>query len=167
MTTTGEDLWTYFYYMFSKVEASQLRTAFWTAFGRYMAPVEGAEEDIKVNWINYKTGEKDIFFRLKTESDETSIAIELAHKDDQQRKICFDQFVALKKILHQSMGEEWNWEADVVQEGKKISRISKALPRATIYKKEDWPLIISFLKQRIIALDLFWSNAKYSFEQLR
>jgi hypothetical protein len=33
-------------------------------------------------------------------------------------------------------------------------------------KRDDWPAIISFLKPRIIALDAFWSQAKYGFEDI-
>ncbi len=50
--------------MFSKQEASQLRKDFWTAFGLYMRPIPSAEGD-KINWINYKTGEKDIFLAAR------------------------------------------------------------------------------------------------------
>ena len=49
--------------MFSRQEASQLRKEFWTAFGTYMKPVPSAEGE-KVNWLNYKTGEKDVFFKM-------------------------------------------------------------------------------------------------------
>ena len=152
--------------MFSKVEASQLRTAFWTAFGQYMVPVKGTEDE-KVNWINYKTGEKDIFFRMRAEAGETLISIELTHKDDGLRQIYFEQFIGIKNLLHEATGEEWTWQPDVTLDGKKVSRIYKRLPNATIFKKEDWPQIISFFKQRMMALDVFWSSARYSFELLR
>ncbi len=36
----------------------------------------------------------------------------------------------------------------------------------SIFNKEDWPQLISFFKQRIIALDQFWSTARYGFEAL-
>lgn len=152
--------------MFSKVEAAKLRTGFWTAFGQYMAPVKGAEGE-KVNWINYKTGEKEIFFRMKTEAHETSISIELTHKDDSLRQIYFEQFLSLKHLLEQCTEEEWTWAPKVVGEGKNISRIHKRLPNATIFKREDWPQLITFFKQRMMALDAFWSSARYSFELLR
>lgn len=152
--------------MFSKTEASQLRTAFWTAFGQYMAPVKGVDEE-KVNWINYNTGEKDIFFRMKTEGNETSIAIELTHKDAGIRRIYFEQFLALKNLLYEAGSQDWLWEANVVQDGREISRIYKSLPNTTIFRRDDWPQIISFFKQGIMALDAFWSSARYSFELLR
>ena len=62
--------------------------------------------------------------------------------------------------------EEWQWQLKLPGENNKtISRISKTLSPANIYRKEDWPLIISFFKPRIIALDLFWNAVKYSFEK--
>ncbi|RZK28608.1 MAG: DUF4268 domain-containing protein, partial [Hymenobacter sp.] len=46
--------------MYSKAEATQLRQAFWTTFGQYMAPVPSAE-GWPTNWINYKTGLKHVY----------------------------------------------------------------------------------------------------------
>ncbi len=37
----------------------------------------------------------------------------------------------------------------------------------SIFNKEDWPQLISFFKQRIIALDQFWSMAQYGFDELQ
>ena len=67
--------------MYSKQEASQLRQAFWTAFGQYMLPVPSGEGE-KVNWTNYKTGEKDLYFRMNADNKQATIAIELTHKDE-------------------------------------------------------------------------------------
>jgi hypothetical protein len=62
------------------------------------------------------------------------------------------------------LNEEWTWLFSIKDEHEKtLSRIYKET-EASIFKKEDWPLLISFFKPRIIALDEFWSNAKYGFE---
>jgi hypothetical protein len=37
----------------------------------------------------------------------------------------------------------------------------------SIFNKEDWPQLISFFKQRMIALDQFWSMAQYGFDELQ
>jgi hypothetical protein len=37
----------------------------------------------------------------------------------------------------------------------------------SIFEKEDWPQMISFFKRRMIALDQFWSTARYGFDELR
>ena len=90
--------------MYSKQEASQLRQEFWTAFGQYMSPVLSSEGE-KINWINYKTGEKDIFFRINADNKKASIAIELTHKDVGVQELYFEQFQQLKKALHNALQE--------------------------------------------------------------
>jgi hypothetical protein len=148
--------------MYSKQEASRLRQEFWTTFGQYMMPVLSAEGE-KVNWTNYKTGEKDISFRMNADNLEGIIGIELTHKDPALQQLYFEQFLQFKNLLHATLGEDWNWLLHARDEnGKVISKIWTATRGASIFKKEDWPRLISFFKPRIIGLDLFWSSAKYA-----
>jgi hypothetical protein len=51
--------------------------------------------------------------------------------------------------------------------GKIVSRISKNIDGVSIFNKDDWPAMISFFKPHIIALDEFWSDAKYAFDSLK
>jgi hypothetical protein len=153
--------------MYSKQEASQLRQAFWTAYGQYMAPLPSAEGE-KINWVNYKTGEKGIFFRMQADNKKASIAIEITHAEDNMRRTYYEHFVQLKRSFQEAMNEEWVWTPNAIDEhGKEIGRIYKELAGVSLFRKEEWPAIISFLKQRMIALDAFWNNVKYSFEALR
>ncbi|HEU4633358.1 MAG TPA: DUF4268 domain-containing protein [Flavisolibacter sp.] len=153
--------------MYSRQEASQLRQEFWTSFGQYMAPVFSAEGE-KINWINYKTGEKDIFFKMHADNKKASIGIELGHKDPGIQQLYFEQFAELRKILENALEEEWTWQLHTHDtNGKLISRIFTENGGVSIFKKEDWPSLISFFKPRIIALDEFWSSVKYGFEALR
>ena len=66
--------------MYSRQEAAQLKQEFWSRFGQYLAPVLAADGE-KINWINYKTGEKDIYFKMEADNKEAFIAIEVTHKD--------------------------------------------------------------------------------------
>lgn len=153
--------------MYSRQQASQLRQQFWTTFGQYMTPVLSAEGE-KINWINYKTGEKDIYFKMQADNKTASIAIEITHKDAGIQQLYFEQFAELKKIIENLIEEEWIWQLHTTNEkGKLISRIYKEINNVNVFKKEEWPLLISFFKPRIIALDEFWSSAKYGFEALR
>lgn len=150
--------------MYTKDQASQLKQAFWTAFGQYIAPQLSVEGE-KVNWINYKTGIKHLYFKMQADKKSASIAIEIAHPDAGIRELMFEQFTAFKKILETQFGEEWEWDLHAADEyGKVTSRIYKTLPEVSIFKKEDWPALITFFKPRIIALDEFWTDAQYSFE---
>jgi len=153
--------------MYSKGEAGLLRREFWTRFGQHMQPLLSAEGG-PVNWINYKTGEKGIAFKMDAGNKKASIAIELSQKDEGTRHLYFEQFVQLKAILRGILEEEWNWEMNSLDDlGKSIGRIYTELNNVNVYNKEDWPKLISFFKLRVIALDKFWADAKYSFEALR
>jgi hypothetical protein len=152
--------------MYSKEEISKTKTAFWTMFGRYMKPVPSSWKD-KVNWLNYKTGIKDVFFSMDADNESASIGIELRHPNEMTRKKLFEHFQRLQKILEESTGETWQWQQDVANEhGQMISSISIALQDVNILDKASWPVIISFLKPRIIALDAFWGDVKDGVEMM-
>lgn len=153
--------------MFKRQEASRLREEFWTTFGRYMRPVLSAE-GVKINWTNYKTSLKDVYFRMDVNQKSARISIALEHPEASIRELYFQQFLELKTLLHATMEEEWEWEEMVsTADNKIISRIYKELPGVSVFNKEQWPELISFFKPRIIALDRFWADACYSFEALR
>lgn len=153
--------------MYSKQEASQLRQEFWTAFGQYMTPLLSADGE-KINWVNYKTGEKGVHFRMDAGNKKASVAIELTQNDPGIRELYFEQFLQLKSILQDSLNEEWTWTLQTTDStGRSISRIYIELHGVSIFRKEDWPAIISFFKPRAIGLDEFWSTVKYGFEALR
>src|SRR4051812_48495199 len=109
--------------MYSKQEASLITQQFWTAFGRYMAPVRSAEGE-EINWVNYKTGEKDIRFIMSADNKGARICIAVLHKDPDVQKLYFDKFLQFKKVLHKMLGEDWTWEGlKTNQHGKTISEI--------------------------------------------
>jgi len=153
--------------LYSKDEASQLKQAFWTTFGQYIAPQLSAE-GVKINWINYKTGLKHVFFKMEADKRVATISIELSHPDSGIQGLFFEQFMEFKNILYNTLDEEWEWELHRTQEsGKTISRIYRQLHGVSIFNKNDWPALISFFKPRMIALDEFWSLVKDGFDALR
>lgn len=153
--------------MYSKAEATRLRQEFWTTFGQYMRPVPGAE-GLPVNWINYKTGLRGVYFRLHADARLARIAIELTQADADVRALFFEQFEALKTLLHELLGEVWTWEADTTDaHGSPLSTIYKELSPANVFSRESWPALISFFKPRLVALDAFWTDAQYAFEELK
>ena len=153
--------------MYTKDEASQLRQAFWTSFGQYVSP-QLSSEGLRVNWINYKTGLKYVYFKMDADKRAATITIELTHPDAGIQELFFEQFAEFKNILHSYLDEEWEWELHHRdEEGKIISRIYKQSTGVSIFNKNDWPALISFFKPRIIALDEFWNDVKDGFEALR
>ena len=153
--------------MYKRHEASKLKSEFWTTFGQYMSPVPSAE-GLPINWINYRTTFKDVFFRLQADQRQASISISLEQKNPVIREQFFEKLLTFQNLLHELLQEEWLWQPSfMLEEGKVISRVSRDLDGVSIYQKDDWPALISFFKPRLIALDQFWEDARYSFEELR
>lgn len=153
--------------MYKRQEASHIREEFWTTFGRYMSPVPSAE-GLRINWINYKTGLKHVYFRMDVNQNSAAIAITIEHREPGLRELYFQQFEEFKTLLHDSLGEQWTWQLQAqVDNDKVIARIYNELAGVSVFNKDQWPDLISFFKPRIIALDQFWEDARYSFEVLK
>ncbi len=149
--------------MYSKEQASKLKTQFWTNFGQYMKPVPGAS-GLPVNWINYKTGIRHIHFKMDADNTKAVIAIEISHPKEEERLQYYNQFLSLKKILASTTAFNWQWNETIDINHKTISSISQQLDGVNILNQAYWPSIISFLKPRIIALDVFWDIVKDGFD---
>ena len=165
--SSGFKVTIYFAAMFKREDSARFREEFWTTFGRYMNPVPSSE-GLKINWINYRTTIKDVHFRMQVGRQSAIISISLEHHDEGVRELYFQQFEEFKTLLHATLEEEWEWQRNaLITEQKVISRIYKEVHGISLFNKQHWPELISFFKPRIIALDRFWENARYSFEALR
>jgi hypothetical protein len=152
--------------MYSKEEASKLRQQFWITFGKYMKPIPSAE-GLEINWVNYKTGVKHIFFRMNAEQKQVIISIDITHPASEIRKLYFEQFKAFKTLFIEALAEDWTWEDETLNDfGAPFARISATLNGVSIFNQNDWQALISFLKPRIIALDQFWADVKPIFESI-
>jgi hypothetical protein len=147
--------------MFTRDEISRIKHEFWTTFGRYMRPILSAEGE-KINWVNYHTGVKDIYFRMETSVKSAFIAISIEHKDPGLQQLYFEQLLEMQDLLHNTLEETWDWQLHMEVDGKIVSRISKTLQGASVMNKDHWPDLISFFKPRIIALDAFWEDSKFT-----
>lgn len=153
--------------MYKKHEVSKLKQEFWTSFGKYMAPVPSAEREY-INWINYKTGEKFLYFRKDADRRDAIVAIECQHPDLQIRKQHFQLLGQFRELLETHAGESWIWEdKHTTADGKEFSRIFTSISGVSVLNTADWPTLISFFKKNSIAFDAFWAEVKYAFEALR
>lgn len=152
--------------MYSKEEAARLKQQFWISLGQYMKPVPSASGST-VHWVNYRTGVKNIFFKMDVTNKKAMISVQLTHSDQDIRYLIFEQLEEFKSMLTGTLGEEWDWEKDASDEyGKSVSRIWIGLEGVSVFNQQHWPDLISFFKPRIIALDEFWDNVKPVFEDL-
>ena len=73
----------------------------------------------------------------------------------------------MKTMMTVAIGEGWEWQLHTKNEtGQTISRIFISIGNVNVFNKADWPALISFFKKHMIALDGFWSEGKYAFEDL-
>jgi hypothetical protein len=150
--------------MYTKQEMARLRETFWTAFGKYMAPVPSSEGQ-KINWINYKTGIKHIRFVMQLNDRDALTGILITHPDEETRNLFFNRFVQLKTMFEGFIEGDWVWDAQAYDEFEKpVSIIYTELAGKTIKDQQNWPDIISFFKKHMMALDGFWELAKDGFE---
>ena len=132
-----------------------------------MSPVSSADGE-KVNWINYKTGEPNISFKMDADNKSAMVGIVFSHSNDGVRELYYEQLQQLAKMLPGH--DEWQWIFSAVQRDvydKIYAGAYRRLEGVNVYNREDWPALISFFKSGIIALDEFWAMAKYAFEALR
>jgi hypothetical protein len=152
--------------MFSKEEAVQIRKKFWTSFGQFMKlqPSASGEE---VNWINYKTGVKGIYFKTDVDNKSARIAIEISLKDQEIQDLIFEQFQEFDVLFASEVGE-WVWYQDFMDDtGKHFSKIELSLDKVSVFRESDWYETINFLKDNLLKLDEFWTNVKDSFEMFK
>lgn len=150
--------------MFSKEEAYQKKKDFWISYGGYMKLQKNAEGE-SINWINYKTGVKGLYFRTNVDRKYAEVFVQVDHPDPDMRQMIWEQLEEYELVLHSYIGEDWVWTAqDFDEDGKEISTIRIKLENVSIFRDADWPEIITFLKERIKNLDEFWIDHKDSFE---
>ncbi len=150
--------------MYTKAEASGVKQKFWTSFGKYMSPVPSASGE-KVNWINYKTGIKGIFFKMDANKEVASIYVEIFLPDKIVEHLYYQTFRSFVKQFEEIAGNEWEMRENFISKDyKSVSIIYLELKNKNIFKESDWPSIIAFLKKNMIALDAFWNLYKPAFE---
>lgn len=152
--------------MFSKNETREIKERFWTTFGQFMKPILSADA-LPINWVNYKTGVKHMFFRLDVVAKEATISIEIKHPDAGIRQLYFQQLLEYKNMFEAEMGTDYIWQEDYIDEfGKQYSRIYKNRQGYTIFNTAHWHELIPFFKKECIAFDAFWTMVKPVFEDL-
>lgn len=153
--------------MYGKEEAIALRKLFWTSFGKYIGHNRTAAGH-KGKWLNYKTGVKDIYFRMDVDKRTAKVCIDIQQNDPGIRELFFEQFKEVKTVFEDTTNtNEWIWLDNYTNSfNKEISRIYVEIENVNLYNKDTWNVIFPFLAKHLIALDEFWEEFKDLFKQL-
>lgn len=153
--------------MYSKEEAYLIKKKFWTSFGKYMK-LQTSASSLAVNWVNYKTGIKDLYFKTDVDNKQARIAIEIHSKDEGIRLLMYEQFQEYQVLFESQVGEEWIWWSSFFDwNGKEISKIELVKEKVSIFRESDWQEVVIFFKENLLKLDEFWETAKESFEMFK
>ncbi len=153
--------------MYDRETVRTTNALFFTSFGKFMMK-QRSNSGNKVNWINYKTGVKSLYFRLEVDQRSARVCIDIQHKDEYIRELLFEQFLSLKTIFNTVTDNNWNWiESYENETGNTFSRIYAEIEEVNIYKKESWHPIFNFYKHSLLKLDEFWIEFKALFLQMQ
>ena len=152
--------------MLSKEEVKENRIAFWGTLDTLMDKIRNPHES-KVQWLNYNTGVKHLYFRMEADEEGARLCIDLQFPDKDIREIYYAQFTELKDQLEKRIDDlEWiaawdHWN------GKQISRIMVKQEGTDLHNKSDWDSMHEFLKLNLIQLDEFWCEFGAVFQNLK
>ncbi len=153
--------------MYNKNTIKKTKTEFYTSFGRFMAKHRSLQGN-KVNWINYNSGVRHLYIRLEANQKSAIFSIDLQHKDEDIRELFYEQFLALKTVFHQTMGNELIWIENHKNETEnELSRIYIELNNINIYDKSTWKKAFKFFEEYLLKFDEFWAEFKDLFSQMQ
>jgi predicted AlkP superfamily pyrophosphatase or phosphodiesterase len=142
--------------MLNKEDLRKFRTDFWTEFDLHNKKRRTANNR-KIHWAQYKSGIKDIYFRLDFTTHEAFFAIDLQMRDSSVRELVWDQFMETKTILSKYIGDEFELQPNLqIEEGFQIHRLKWTLSGVNIANQSDYPKVLAFLSLKIHGLDAFW-----------
>lgn len=148
--------------MFSKEEAAAGKQAFWTAFGRYMRPVLGADGEPK-KWMNYETGIPGLYLRIFLHNKAAFAGIEITDAESEQGARLVSVLIDTLPMLKRHTGQDWDW---IPVENRPPNSLfwGTALHGKSPIVQSNWPELISFFKQNLLAMDAYWNEAGMAFE---
>ncbi|MDA7803348.1 DUF4268 domain-containing protein [Crocinitomix sp.] len=144
--------------MFSKEEEKELKIQFWGGLNEVLEGEKGLHAN-KVNWMNFNTKIKPLYFRMEADEKGARLCIDIQFIDDDIREIFYEQFTEFSTILNERFANNLKWLPTFEHSnGKTISRIVSAKDGLSMYKKEDWPAMHEFLRSQFVILEHFWSE---------
>lgn len=130
--------------MFSKQEAQQLKTEFWTAFGR----------SFPRKWLLYDTKIRDLSFKFFADKKKAEVSVDIEMKDEVFRNAYFEKFWSLEEILKEELSAELHKsEFYTAENGKILSRFWVEKQGVSIYNKNSWREIFEFFVENMSAFE--------------
>ncbi|MCF8380271.1 MAG: DUF4268 domain-containing protein [Bacteroidales bacterium] len=139
-------------------ESKQLRLDFWARFRNYSA-VRRKQKGKPSLWIMNHTKISQLKLKFEFETNKAIVGIDIETRNLDKRIELFGKLEQFKTILETTMGTEMMWELEyTLTNGKSISRIYVEKTGVSIYNKEDWPEVFTFLYKNMMKLEKFYEE---------
>lgn len=152
--------------MRSRDETRTLHQEFYHGFGQRMKRHVSAD-GARVRWTTYRTGLRDVYFRLDADGRVARVCIDLQHTDAGIRALFFEQFAEFRPLLEDALGPGVVWhQAHYLPSGKEIARIEVIAGGLNLYNRMHWSRLWDFFEEKLLALDDFWVDVREVFYAL-
>lgn len=153
--------------MYSKEEAKRIKLEFWLELGNRFSEIKGLHAN-KVNWLNFNTKIKNLYFRMEVDEHAARLCIDLQFPDLGIRELYYDQFLEFQDKLNKQFTTTVNWQPKHQHwNGKQIARIAVDKEGVNILNKADWETIFTFLTTHFSQLEHFWAEFGDVFVELK
>lgn len=146
--------------MFSKDEAKQLTTTFWTTFGQISQSKRVAEGRTK-KWLTHRTGIAAVSLRFEANRRWAQVGIEIIGRTPNEQNRYYNKFLSLREMLDEAFQQQLIWDPDYpLLYGNSCCRIYCQIKDVSTYNKNTWPAIFAFFYEKMTLLEDFFLEYK-------
>ncbi|MBN1117938.1 MAG: DUF4268 domain-containing protein [Bacteroidales bacterium] len=136
--------------MFTKEEKKAIREEFWNKFKTY-----SNRKKLKINkpgkWIMNDTGIRQLKLKFHFDTEKAFAGFEIETRNIDKRIELFDKLEKLKSVIEKSFPFEVKWILEEpVAETKTVSRVISVMHNVSVYNRECWPEVFSFLYETML-----------------
>jgi hypothetical protein len=153
--------------MFSKEEEKEFKSDFWQGLNSELELRKGVHGN-KVNWTNFNTGIKHLYFRMDLEENFPKLCIDMQFPNEGIRELYYEQFTEFKDRLDSLFESELIWLPRFEHSNTRtIARICIENKELDYYRREDWPAMYAYFGDNFQKLEAFWNEFNEVFFQLK
>lgn len=139
--------------MYTIEQENLIRKEFWQVFLAKSAVFRRKNGKPK-SWLLQRTGIKGVHLKFVVTRQVAKVMVEINRKRDDERFALFVKFEQIRKIFEERTGEGLIWDALAEDESKhEVCRIYWELPDVDFATREQWPLIMNFMTEKMTRLE--------------
>jgi hypothetical protein len=139
--------------VYTKDEKKELTHLFWTSFDGYCTE-QGFLSGRKKIWMLHRTKVSHVQLKFCLEKGSVMVAIEITHKNEEERLEMFEKIEACKAIIEEGFNNGLSWDFAFEKENRhEVCRIFDVLIGYDYLKTEDWEPMFCFMANSMYLLE--------------